>query len=197
MTSGRAPPASPPEPCTPCLPLFGVFRSKDSQSSLWLAQPAASAGTWRLQAPACPLAHEGSVGCFPASVQESQASVLHMSGCHPYLCIQPLGAQPAREVFTLQHTCPAQGPRGAGGVKSPRNCQYQAAREVPSLCRFNMGAEAECLRVEADKRQPVLSPGERRAWGSCSATWVGRELQSGVRPQALPLVELCSPNMVV
>lgn len=119
MTSGRAPPASPPEPCTPCLPLFGVFRSKDSQSSLWLAQPAASAGTWRLQAPACPLAHEGSMGCFPASVQESQASVLHMSGCHPYLCIQPLGAQPAREVFTLQHTCPAQGPRGAGGVRVP------------------------------------------------------------------------------
>lgn len=60
-----------------------------------------------------------------------------------------------------------------------------------------MGAEAECLRAEADKRQPVLSPGERRAWGSCSATWVGRELQSGVRPQALPLVELCSPNMVM
>ena len=78
-----------------------------------------SAGTWRLQAPACPLAHEGSMGCFPASVQESQASVLHMSGCHPYLCIQPLGAQPAREVFTLQHTCPAQGPRGAGGVRVP------------------------------------------------------------------------------
>lgn len=137
------------------------------------------------------------MGCFPASVQESQASVPHMSGCRPYLCIQPLGAQPAREVFTLQHTCPAQGPRGAGGVKSPRNCQYQAASEVPSLCRFQVGTEAECLRAEADRRQPVLSPGERRAWGSCSATWVGRELQSGVRPQALPLVELCSPSMVM
>lgn len=67
----------------------------------------------------------------------------------------------------------------------------------PASAGFRWEQRLNALRAETDKRQPVLSLDEQQAWGSCSATWVGRELQSGVRSQALPLVELRDLNVVM
>lgn len=148
MTSGEG-------PCQHHLqsPAHLACRCSGSSGARTARVPLAGASgcfSWDLEASGtCLSAREGSIGCFPASVQESQASVLHMSGCHPYLCIQPLGAQPAREVFTLQHTCPAQGPRGAGGGRVPGTVSTRQLVRFPAAAgsRWEQRLNASELRL--------------------------------------------------